>query len=319
MFFIACCYFQRLRQLRHEKKFFVIQLLHILLSAAGIIGFFLALHSLYGSWSPNRIYGGVQRETNLLELVQTLGWERFRIMFRMMFGYWLDERFGLIPYAPLYAAFFPAFLWSLKNYRFRMIPAASLFTAHFLLICWGAQMGGFSPPSRHMVVLLSVVVLPLLLVFSKWNLKQRLLFFFLEGLGWLVSIAIYTHYRLIYTDATWRNPDGGSSFWQWAGMEQSIPNLTATHPNLLLIAVWIDHSLCFLGAVNHRHKAKEQQVGKQSQQNAQRQNVCSQIWNRCAGATRFFRANHSGSAFHEQIEISKKSYAESNNAELGCS
>lgn len=242
VFFISCFFFNRVRSRHLERKFVVIQFLHIFLSIGGVLAFFLFLHSFYGSWSPNRIYGGVQRDTSMLELVQSLGWERIRILFRMMFGYWLDERFGLIPYAPLYAAFFAAFLWSFKKYRSQLIPAAILFTAHFLLICWAAQMGGYSPPSRHMVVLLSIVLLPLLLIFSHWTLPQKILFFTLEIAGWVISFAMLSHYRLIFTDATWRKPDGGSVFWQWAGLERWIPSLTATHPDPGLIAVWV----CFV-------------------------------------------------------------------------
>jgi hypothetical protein len=239
VFFISGFYFDRLRRSNPDRKFLLIQLLHLIFSIAGLAGFFFFLHSFYGSWSPNRIYGGIQRETSLFELVQMLGWERIRIMFRMVFGYWLDERFGLIPYAPLYAGFFPAFVWSLRKYGFRMLPAAILFLAHFFLICWGAQMGGYSPPSRHMVVLLSIVLLPLFLVFSEWSRNQKILFLVLEASGWVISIAIFTHYRLIYTNATWRNPDGGSVFWQWAGLEYCIPNLTATHLVFGLITIWI--------------------------------------------------------------------------------
>ncbi len=242
VFFISCFLFNRLRRMHPEKKFIVIQVLHIVFAVCGMFAFFLFLHAFYGSWSPNRIYGGAQRETSLFELIQTLGLERIRVLFRMLFGYWLDERFGLIVYAPLYAAFFSALIWSLKKYRFRMLPAAILFTAHFLLICWAAQMGGYSPPSRHMVVLLSIVLLSLLLIFPQWTIRQKILFFTLEIAGWVISFAMLTHYRLIFTDATWRKPDGGSVFWQWVGLERWIPSLTATHPDASLIAVWI----CFV-------------------------------------------------------------------------
>jgi hypothetical protein len=239
VFSISCFFFNQLRKRHPEKKYGILQFLHLVISVGGIAAFFLWLHSFYGSWSPNRIYGGVQRETNLLELIESLGWERFRIMFRMIFGYWLDERFGLIPYAPIYALFFSSFIWAIRRFGARMIPATILFAGHFLLICWGAQMGGYSPPSRHMVVLLPIILLPLLLIYSQWNRKQKILFVILEILGWAVSAAIFSNYRKIFTDATWRNPDGGSVFWAWIGIESWIPNLTATNPNWLLVGVWI--------------------------------------------------------------------------------
>ena len=239
VFGISCFMFARLARNAPTKKIRIIQCLQILISLAGIFGFFVFLHSYYGSWSPNRIYGGVQRETSLIELVQTLGWERLHIMFRMIFGYWMDERFGLIPYAPIYAAFFSAFVYSLKKYRYQMVPAAILFVAHFLLISWAAQMGGYSPPSRHMVALLSTILLPILLVFFDWTHNQKMLFLALEVLGWVIAAAMVTHYRLIFTEATWRKPDGGSVFWQWTGLERWIPNLTATDPDVSLIIIWV--------------------------------------------------------------------------------
>jgi hypothetical protein len=253
VFAISCFLFARLVSTDPTKKFRVLQWLHILISLSGIFGFFLFLHSYYGSWSPNRIYGGVQRDTSLIELIQTLGWERVRIMFRMIFGYWMDERFGLIPYAPIYAAFFSALLYSLRKYRYRMLPAAILFGAHFLLISWAAQMGGYSPPSRHMVALLSTILLPILLVFPHWSSRQKILFVILEVLGWLVSVAMVTHYRLIFTEATWRKPDGGSVFWQWAGLDRWIPNLTATDPDVGLIIVWICITLLISAALYPRN------------------------------------------------------------------
>jgi hypothetical protein len=133
-----------------------------------------------------------------------------------------------------------------------MLPAAILFSAHFLLISWAAQMGGYSPPSRHMVALLSTILLPVLLVSVNWTARQKMLFLFLEAIGWLVSGLMITHYRLIFTEATWRKPDGVSVFWQWTGLERWIPSLTATDPDLVLIIVWICITLLISAALYPR-------------------------------------------------------------------
>ena len=131
-------------------------------------------------------------------------------MARMLFAYWIDQRFGVLAYAPAYVAFFPGAVWCWRRYGARFAPALVLFAAHFLLISWGAQMGGYAPPSRHFVVLIPLMLLPMLILFEQWDRFQKGLFWFLSGLGLAVSILIFTHYRLIFTNATWRNPDGYS-------------------------------------------------------------------------------------------------------------
>ena len=209
-----------------------------LLQAAGIAAFFVFLHSEYGSWSPNRIYGGAQKEASLLDLLTREGVSRLWVMARMMFAYWIDQRFGVLVYAPAYVAFFPSVIWCRRRYGFRMAPAALLFGAHFLLISWGAQMGGYAPPSRHFVVLLPLMLLPILLLSSQWDRARRWLFWFLSSLGLLVSVLIFTHYRLIFTNATWRNPDGFSEFWSWLGMQYQIPRLTASPPDFIAAIAW---------------------------------------------------------------------------------
>src|SRR5262249_8246758 len=129
--------------------------LQTIVTLAGIFSFFVFLHSEYGSWSPNRIYVWWQKQTSLIERVQQMGFERVVVMMRMIFGYWLDQRFGIIPYAPFYIAFFPAILWFENRSRSTLrLPLLALFVSHFLVLCWAAQMGGYAPPSRHFVVLI---------------------------------------------------------------------------------------------------------------------------------------------------------------------
>ncbi len=212
----------------------------VVISLAGIISWFVFLHSEYGSWSPNRIYGGWQKQTSFVQLIQEEGLERFWIMIRMMFGFWIDQRFGVIPYAPFYAAFFPALIWFVrKGNSVLKAPLLILFLFHYLALSWGAPLGGYSPPSRHFVVLLPFVLIALMTVMPQWNAWQKRCFVVLAGAGCLVSFLILTHYRTIFTDATWRNPDGYSVFWQTFHMENWIPRMTAVHLELGLIALWL--------------------------------------------------------------------------------
>lgn len=226
--------FYRISNLSRPRFWWIIPALQL----AGIAGFFLFLHAEYGSWSPNRIYGGAQKEASLLDLLTREGVARVWVMARMLFGYWIDQRFGVLVYAPAYVAFFPALIWCARRYGMRMLPAILLFAAHFGLISWGAQMGGYAPPSRHFVVLIPLMLLPMLLLFSQWGRAQRWLFWSLAGLGFIMSTLIFTHYRLIFTNATWRNPDGYSEFWSAFGLQEWIPRLTSAPPDYIACVFW---------------------------------------------------------------------------------
>lgn len=213
---------------------------HAVVTAAGIAAFFLFLHSVYGSWSPNRIYGGAQVKTSLIDLINREGAERLWVMVRMFFAYWLDQRFGIFIYAPLYAFFFAAVVWSFRRHLKVVFAPMLLFAAHFLVISYGAQMGGYAPPSRHFVVLVPLLSVPMLLAFgeleSRW---RRATFVFLEAVGWTIAVLMFSHYPLIFTNATWRNPDGYSEFWTWLHLDSLIPQLTGSYTNYPLTIVWV--------------------------------------------------------------------------------
>jgi hypothetical protein len=223
----------------HETSLTGARILHAVLSIVGIFSFFWFLYSEYGSWSPNRIYGGAQKETSLLELLTKEGSDRVLVMLRMIPGYFLDQRFGIILYAPAYAAFFPALLWSTHKEGTKITPLVILFCAHFLLLSWGAQMGGFAPPSRHFVVMTPFLIIPILITYSSWKRYQKVLFLALAAIGWGVALLILMNYRLIYTNATWRNPDGYSEFWSHFGLQHWLPRFTSSPPDFVLAAVWI--------------------------------------------------------------------------------
>jgi hypothetical protein len=223
----------------HETSLAGVRFLHAVLSIVGVFSFFWFLNSEYGSWSPNRIYGGAQRETSLLELLTKEGLDRVMVMLRMIPGYFLDQRFGIVLYAPVYASFFPALLWSVHKEGTKLTPLIILFSAHFLLLSWGAQMGGYAPPSRHFVVMVPFLIIPILLTYSFWSRFQKGLFFSLAAIGWSIAALILMNYRLVYTNATWRNPDGFSEFWQHFGMQSVIPRFTSSPPDYALAAVWI--------------------------------------------------------------------------------
>ncbi len=222
-----------------EHSLTATRILHILLSFAGLFTFFWFLHSEYGSWSPNRIYGGVQKDTSLLALLSKEGIDRVWTMIRMIPAYFVDQRFGIIVYAPTYIAFFPAVIWSTQKEGTKLSPLLILFLAHFLLLSWGAQMGGFAPPSRHFVVMVPFLIVPILLTYSDWKLFQKILFYTLALFSGVITILILMNYRLVFTNTTWRNPEGYSEFWKYFHLEHLLPRLTSTPPDYVPLAGWI--------------------------------------------------------------------------------
>ena len=158
-------------------------------------------------------------------------------MIRMAIGLWIDQRFGLISHAPLYALFFPAVICMFRsktNLKFILI----WFAIHFLILCWGAPLGGFAPPSRHMIVLLPLVLVPLAFIVPALSAVKKYLAVGMFVLSWFFAVLMFWNYRLLFSNVTWRNPDGVSPFWQDLRLDWLIPNLTATHPNSGPVIVW---------------------------------------------------------------------------------
>jgi hypothetical protein len=210
------------------------------LTILGITSFFLFLHAQYGGWSPNRIYAGWDQEPlSLVELIRREGFQRVVIMLRMSAGFWIDQRFGLIPYAPIYAVFFPAAISLMKSGSRSILPILALFALHFAVLCWGAPLGGFSPPSRHMVVLIPLLLITIFLVFDHWTRYQKSLVAILAALGWIVAFLMFSNYRLIFSNLSWHNRDGISAFWSHFGMHEWIPNIAAVTLQWPLVLYWI--------------------------------------------------------------------------------
>jgi len=228
---------KELTQRRKDAK--VIQIAHIIVACLGIFTFFYFLHDKYGSWSPNRIYGGWQKESSLLDLLQQEGFQRIGVMMKMFFGFWFDERFGLLPYSPFYVAFFAALIWAIRRRQTIVYPALVLLALHFLPLCWGAPLGGYAPPARHFVVMTPLILAPVFLFSSTWISEQKALFLTLQGVALFVAFEMLTHYRSIFANVTWRNPDGASDFWPIVHLEKWIPNCIATNPEYTLILFWV--------------------------------------------------------------------------------
>jgi hypothetical protein len=231
--------FGRLAQKRAGSSKIFIPILYLLLSLVAMFCFFWFLHSRYGSWSPDIIYAGDRKDTGMLESLRQEGARRFLIMGKIFIGIWVDQRFGILPYAPLYLAAIPAGFWIVKSRRTEAIPALILFGAHSVVLSWSAPLGGFAPPSRHFVVMIPFLALLVFVVIEQWNRWQKVLFFSLELVGWFIALLMLVQYRLLFTNVTWRNPDELSPFWKWLHFERWIPQMTTEQPNHILVFSWL--------------------------------------------------------------------------------
>jgi hypothetical protein len=179
-------------------------------------------------------------------------------MVKMLFGFWFDERFGLLPFSPFYVAFFAASIWCLRKRQAVVYPALLLFILHFLPLCWGAPLGGYAPPARHFFVMIPFLLSPVFLIYSKWLSEQKALMITLQVGGVYIAYRMFTNYRKIFANVTWRNPDGGSEFWPLLYLERWIPNCIATQPEYMLIFLWLVGTSFVAFSLYPRVKLEEQ-------------------------------------------------------------
>ena len=115
-----------------------------LVSAAGIA---LYHHVLYGFWDPRRVYG-TTREFALSVMPQGLP------------GLFLDQEFGLLVYAPVFALapLGIAALWR-RSRALALACSAMALAVVLVAACWPMWRGGFNPPARFLVPILPVLAL----------------------------------------------------------------------------------------------------------------------------------------------------------------
>ncbi|HEY7161242.1 MAG TPA: hypothetical protein VH815_08280, partial [Acidobacteriota bacterium] len=99
-------------------------------------------------------------------------------------------------------------------------------------------LGGFAPPSRHMIVLLPLILIPISFMVSELAGFKKYLVVGTFVLSWFFAVLMFLNFRSLFSNVTWRNPDGVSPFWQNLNLDWLIPNLTATHPHWILVIAW---------------------------------------------------------------------------------
>ncbi len=191
-----------------------------LLSAAAIA---LYHHALYGFYDPRLVYGR-RPEFALGTLPEGLP------------GLLLDQEFGLLIYAPVFALCVPGlvYLWR-RDRRLAAVVVAGIALTAFTAGTWHMWRGGFNPPARFLVP-----VLPLLAVLLGAALRARIT----SGAALLIGFTVWAgclgaaEPRLVHRDR-----DGTAPFWRAAsGAEEwtrLLPGYVLADPDRRSLAfVW---------------------------------------------------------------------------------
>ncbi len=120
---------------------------------------------------------------------------------KCLFGYFLDQRDGLLPYAPFYLlAVAGLFRLSAEEKR-RFLPHLLLFSAYVLFYAMTAHRGAYSPFARPLIPVLWLAALPIASVAERKDLAEGALRF-LAGLSLFASFLIFRYPSFLYQPAT---------------------------------------------------------------------------------------------------------------------
>lgn len=133
--------------LKFYRQNMKIYLYRMLITAFLIAGYFIFLHTIYGSFFPTRPYQllGIQTDTG------NLGVNFVNVL--------IDRQYGLLTHTPLYLLLFPGFIYWYKKQPKQLLiilgVAAIYLFPSLRYIDWH---GGYSPPARYLVIILPILI-----------------------------------------------------------------------------------------------------------------------------------------------------------------
>ena len=148
--------------------------------------FTFILHSIYlkliyGSFSPTLVYEGMKTK----EWLNILFSIPFKMRVESFLGYFLDQRDGLLPYAPYFFLIFLSFN-ILKRDRKLLLLFLTIFLPYAFYYAFLTSRGAYSPPARPLVPILWVVFIIVYEFFKETRANKRL--FYLLG---TISLGIF--------------------------------------------------------------------------------------------------------------------------------
>jgi len=198
-------------------------------SAAVLALYFLFQYALYGSLNPTSVswQGAMDGRQSLGFLKDLLTGIPFRFRWETLAGYFLDQRDGLLLYAPLY---FSAFLGLVEIFRRRAGHAGLLlFVAgpYVLVSAFLTQRTGYAPQARPLVAVTWVLVIFLGFFLAEGKKRIfRLLFYGDTALSFLFVWVLLKHPFALYQETTAGATErAGDLFVTLSNLHLYLPNL----------------------------------------------------------------------------------------------
>ena len=213
-------------------------LLYVLVPAAVIVLYLHFQHALYGTYSPFAISWARPMTGTKKETLQFAGSALFGVPLRdrleTLAGYFLDQRDGLLFYAPLY--FFSLLgIWEmLKKKRGELLLLLFLGAPYVLLSASLTQRTGYAPPARPLVAVIWIMIVGLGYFLSE---NRTTIFAYLQNFAAAASLAfvalLLSQPLNLYMETTRGATDrGGGLFYQLSNLHF---NLTSLLPSYLKV------------------------------------------------------------------------------------
>jgi len=219
-------------------------------SAALFLLYFLFQYALYGSINPTSVswQGAMDGKQSLGFLKGILGGIPFRFRWETLAGYFLDQKDGLLLYAPLY---FSAFLGLAEMFRRRAKDAwLLLFIAgpYILVSAFLTQRTGYAPQARPLVAVMWVFVIFLGYFLAEGRKRLfRILFYGDTALSFLFVWLLCRYPFALYQETTSGTTErAGDLFVALSNLHVYLPNVL---PSFLKIKEggWLPNSIWIAG------------------------------------------------------------------------
>jgi len=163
--------------------------------------------SMFGTVNPSAYYvgagGSIFERTPVFRVSHASGLlEAAAIAGKTGLSYWVDQREGLLAYAPWYLLGVAGWFGMASSRRWRATAWAlcGLVTPFLLLYCLTGFNGGHSPPARAMTAMIWAALIPAAWLIGKVWARARELTFALILLSLVISFALLTHPAFLYHD-----------------------------------------------------------------------------------------------------------------------